>query len=239
MDPITLAPSPGPRERLRAVGPEHLSDTELVALLLGTGTAREPVAVLAARVLDELGGLRALDRLGVGALAALGGLGEGKASRIVAAIELGRRVSRPVQVGASRIGTSADVAALLVALATAEVEHFVAVAVDSRHRPLAVRPIAKGSLAACPVQPSDAFRAVLREAAAAVVFAHNHPSGDPTPSPEDLVLTERLVASGSILGIPVLDHVIVAREGHFSFLDAGLLPTHDRRSRAAAVGPGA
>lgn len=215
--------APGARERLRAVGVDRLSDTELVTLVLGTGTVREPVSVLAARLLDEARGLRGLSKLGPGALARCSGIGEGKAARIVAAIELGRRASLSAEPSA-RIEASGDVVAWAAPrIAHAEVEHFLALALDTRQRVIATVTIGQGTLAACPVSPADAFRALLREAAAATVFVHNHPSGDPSPSPEDLTLTARLVAGGTLLGVRVLDHVIVARSGHFSFLDAGLM----------------
>jgi DNA repair protein RadC len=214
----------GPRERLRREGKAALSDEELVALLLGTGTAGEPVAILAARLLGAVGGLAGLARSGIGALAALGGVGESKAARLVAALELGRRVhQRPWSPG-PRIETSRDVDELLRArLAEAEVEHFVALALDAKNRVTAELRIAVGGLSACPVAPADVFRALLREAAAGVVFAHNHPSGDATPSADDLALTDRLVRAGALLGVRVLDHVIIARGGYFSFVDAGLL----------------
>jgi DNA repair protein RadC len=218
----------GPRERLRDEGVERLSDAELVALVLGTGTVREPVSVLAARLIDEGRGLHGLARLGVGALATRNGVGASKAARIVAAIELGRRAAKTIDRG-DRIGTSRDVFERVAArIADADVEHFVVLPLDARMRVLAVVSVARGTVSACPVSPADAFRAVLREAAVAVVFAHNHPSGDPDPSAEDLVLTERLVAAGDVLGIKVLDHVIVARERYFSFLDAGLLRSPTR-----------
>lgn len=215
---------PGARERLREEGPERLSDAELVSLVLGTGTAREPVAVLAARLVDEAGGLARLARLGTGALARASGVGATKAARLVAAVELGRRAARRSAEPSPRIGSSADVVSWIgPRLAEEDVEHFVALALDARQRVIALLPIARGSLTACPIAPADVFRALLREAAAATVLAHNHPSGDPSPSTEDLVLTERMVSAGSLLGIRVLDHVIVGRTGHFSFLDAGLL----------------
>ncbi len=230
----TEAPTEGPRERLRSVGAPHLSDAELVALLLGTGTSREHVSVLASRLLNEAAGLRGLARLGLGGLAATSGVGESKAARLMAALELGRRAASLSPVSMERIGTSHDVVALVgPRLRDAEVEHFVALALDARNRPLAMIEVAKGSITACPVAPADVFRAVLREAGPAVVFAHNHPSGDPQPSPEDIVLTDRLVSAGRLLGIHVVDHVIVARDGHFSFLDAGLLARKPPRTLSA------
>ncbi len=215
----------GPRERMRAVGTEGLSDAELVAVLLGTGARKEPVGVLASRLLHDLGGINGLLRLGTGALERLPGLGPTKASRLMAAVELGRRVvTRPLARGA-RIGSSRDVdAAMRPRFADADVEHFVAIPLDAKNRPVGEVEIARGGLSACPVSPADVFRALLREAAAGVVFVHNHPSGEPSPSADDVALTERLRQAGELLGVSVLDHVIIGREGYFSFLDAGLLP---------------
>jgi len=215
----------GPRERLRQVGAERMSDSELLALLLGTGSAREPVTVLAARILHRIGGLGGLGRLGLGALEELPGVGPTKASRIVAAVELGRRVlTRPLPRG-DRISSSRDIdAALRPRLADADVEHFLAIPLDAKNRPLGEARIGLGGLSACPVAPADVFRALLREAAAGVVFVHNHPSGEPSPSADDVALTDRLRRAGELLGVRVLDHIIIGREGYFSFLDAGLLP---------------
>jgi DNA repair protein RadC len=181
-------------------------------------------------VLHELGGLAALRRAGVGTLEQLNGVGPGKASRILAAIELGRRVvSRPLPRRA-RIGSSREVyAALRPRLGDADTERFLAIALDAKNRPVAELEIARGGLSACPVSPADVFRALLREAAAGVVFVHNHPSGEPSPSSEDVALTERLRLAGDLLGVRVLDHVIIGREGWFSFLDAGLLGPETQR----------
>lgn len=220
-----ITSSDGARERMRAVGTEGLSDAELVAVLLGTGARSEPVSVLASRLLHDLGGIAALSRVGTGALEQVPGVGPTKASRLVAAVELGRRVvARPLPRG-TRIGSSREVdAAVRPRLADADVEHFIAIALDAKNRPIGELEIARGGLSACPVSPADVFRALLREAAAGVVFVHNHPSGEPSPSADDVALTERLRRAGELLGVKVLDHVIIGREGYFSFLDAGLLP---------------
>jgi DNA repair protein RadC len=215
----------GARERLQSVGRSALADVELVALLLGTGTREEHVSVLAARILHEAGGLEGLSRLGVGALAGLKGVGTSKATRVLAALELGVRVStRPLR-AAEPIRSSRDVvAAISPRLSEAEVEHFVAIPLDARNRALGELRLSVGGLSACPVKPRDVFRALLREAAHGVIFAHNHPSGEPNPSEDDIALTRRLEQAGALLGVRVLDHIIVGREGYFSFLDAGLLP---------------
>lgn len=129
----------------------------------------------------------------------------------------------------SRVATSADVVAFIRELLRDEiVEHFVAVGLDAKRRPIAWTTIAIGSVSACPVSPADVLRFALVAAAPAVVVAHNHPSGDPAPSPEDLILTERLVLASKHVGIQILDHVIAGEDGHFSFLDAGLLGPRSR-----------
>jgi DNA repair protein RadC len=214
----------GPRERLAMHGEEALSDVDLLAVLLGTGSRREPVGVLAARVMAHAGGLDGLRRMGVRDLAACVGIGPTKACRLRAALELGARaVSQPLSSRES-IRSSRDVdRALRPRLRDATREHFMAVALDVRNRPVAVLEIAVGGLASCTVSPADVFREVVRHAAAAVVLAHNHPSGDCAPSDEDVAITERLRQAGELVGVRVLDHLILGHDGYFSFLDAGLL----------------
>ena len=214
----------GPRERLARLGATALSDAELVALLLGTGARGEPVGRLAERVLTDAGGLDGISQRGVGALAVARGVGEARAARIVAALELGRRgASRPLKRGV-RIESSRDVdLALRPRLADATAEQFLAIPLDAKNRPMGELRIAQGGLVACQVSPSDVFRALVREAAAGVVFVHNHPSGEPDPSSEDILFTDRLSRAGDLLGVRVVDHVIIAHAGYFSFVDAGIL----------------
>jgi DNA repair protein RadC len=228
-----MTAGPGPRERALTVGLDGLSDSELVALLLGTGGRGEPVARLSARLLEEVGGLGGLERHGPGGLAGFAGLGRAKAYRLLAALELGRRAhARPLRRGTAIVSSRDVDAALRPRLARADQEHFIAIPLDAKNRPMGEIRIASGGLTACPVVPGDVFRNLVREAAAGVVFAHNHPSGEPTPSAEDIALTERLRRAGELLGLRVLDHVIVGHDGYFSFLDAGLLSPAGARAWA-------
>jgi DNA repair protein RadC len=217
----------GPRERLQLNGEQVLSDAELVALLLGTGTAGDPVAVVAQKLIERVGGLHGLRRAGLAAISACSGVGLTKACRLRAALELGARASaRPLR-PKTPLHHSQDVAAALrPRLGDAAREHFFALALDVKNRPVAEILVAVGGLTACAVTPADVFRLVLKEPAAAVIFAHNHPSGEPAPSTEDVRVTQRLFRAGALLGVQVLDHVILGHDRHFSFLDAGLLGTH-------------
>ena len=143
---------------------------------------------------------------------------------MLAAVELGARIqSRPLE-RRRPIATSRDVAAALSPRLSAESrEHFLAVALDAKNQPLAELTIAIGGLSACAVLAADVFRPVLQAAAVSVIFVHNHPSGDPTPSEADLAITERLCRAGEVLGIGVLDHVVLGAQDYFSFADAGIL----------------
>ena len=114
-------------------------------------------------------------------------------------------------------------AALRPRLAASRVEEFLAIPLDAKNRPTGELRVALGGRSSCPVDPAEVFRRLLREAASGVIFVHNHPSGEPSPSPEDIALTVRLTDAGQLLGIRVLDHIIIAAEGYFSFLDAGLM----------------
>lgn len=213
-----------PRERLRRRGVGALSDAELLMLLLGSGGRGRSVGRMAQELLVSARGLRGLARMGRGQLAALPGFGDSKACRIIAAIELGRRLaSRPLPLGAKLSSSAEVVESLRPRLAGSEREHFIAIPLDARNRAIGELHIATGSLTACPVSPADVFRALLREAAAGVIVVHNHPSGEPSPSAEDLALTRRLDEAGELLGVPLIDHLIVGRGGYFSFVDAGLL----------------
>lgn len=210
-----------PRERLQMYGADSLSDSELIAIVLGTGHRDQPVQVLASRLLEHAGSLHGIAN---SHLQGLPGLGPGKASRLLAALELGARaVARPLN--AQRpIRSSRDVhAALGPSLRGRDHERFLAVALDAKNRPIRQVVVAVGGVSSCGLTPAEAFRPILREAAAGALFVHNHPSGEPSPSDDDVSMTRRLCATGELLGVRVLDHVIIAGARYFSFLDAGLL----------------
>lgn len=224
MELIPDAPVLGPRERLALHGRAALSDAELLSVLLGTGSAALPVALVACQLLAHAGSLHGVAKLSLAELEAQSGIGVTKACRVLAALELGQRVQcRPLDRGRA-IASSRDVAAALCPqLAREPREHFLALALDAKNQPLAQLTIAIGGLTACAVLPSDVFRPVLQAAAVSVIFVHNHPSGDPTPSEADLAITERLCRAGEVLGIGVLDHVVLGATDYFSFADAGIL----------------
>jgi DNA repair protein RadC len=213
----------GAMDRIGRVDVADLTDAELLELLFGPSRS-ESRAAFAVRVLEEAGGLVKLGSVRASELTSIDGVGMSKACRIIAAAELGRRLAAVPLVRGKPITSSRDVVrALGPRYARAPKEHFLAIALDAKSRPISEMIISVGSLSVCPVSPSDVFRAVVRENASGVIFVHNHPSGEPSPSPDDLALTERLVAVSELLGIRVVDHVILGDPEHFSFLDAGLI----------------
>jgi DNA repair protein RadC len=221
---VTKREREGARERLAKQGLASLGDADLLALLLGTGTRESPVSVLSEGLLVRHGGLAGLSRLGAGELAGLAGIGPTKAARLMAAMELGRRLSGAPWRPGVRVTSSADVYRAFAAhVADEPQECFWVLALDTRQRVKARTLISRGSLTACPVAPADVFRPLIREAARAAILIHNHPSGEPDPSHEDEQITQTLVQAGELLGIRVLDHIIMGRDTYFSFLDAGRL----------------
>ena len=213
-----------PRERLFAMGSAALSDRELLALVLRTGAPRNSVLALASRLLELCGGLRGLARAPAQQLRELPGVGAAKSASLLAALEIGRRLaSRRLRAG-DVLKSPADIYHHFHPhLRDVPQERFLVVLLDGRHRVLREVAISQGTLTASLVHPREVFRPALREAAAAIILVHNHPSGDPAPSQEDLEVTRRLVRAGEILGIPVLDHVVVAERGYVSLREQGHL----------------
>jgi DNA repair protein RadC len=216
-----------PRERLLEVGREALSDVELVALVIG-GDLDCAAALVAA-----LGGAVGLRRAFASELRAVPGIGTARACQLLAALELGRRAMRTSPSGAvPSLRGPAQAAEHLVDLALLEQEELHVIGVDSRHRPLGRFLAARGSLNVVHVAPREVFRRLVRDGAAAAIVAHNHPSRDPAPSVEDGELTARLRAAGELVGIPLLDHLVIAEAGYHSFTDGTSRPLPRRVATA-------
>jgi DNA repair protein RadC len=212
-----------PRERLLGPGPDAMRDAELLAVILGTGARGRAALSVAESVLERFGDLRRVAVAGVAELAAVAGVGRAKACRVKAALALaGRLAARPYERGESMGGPGDVYARVGARLRALEREVFVVLALDVKHRVLAERRVAEGGVCSVQVLPRDLFAHVVREAAAAVVCVHNHPSGDPSPSAEDQIMTRRLQAAGQLIGVPLIDHVIVGQSGYYSFAEGRL-----------------
>ena len=215
-----LDPGARPRERLAARGAEHLTDSELLAIVVGAGTRGASALDVAATVLRGLDGVAGLSRATPAELIAFAGIGPARATQVLAALELGRRAvaGRP-QRGHRVAGASEVWTYFRSRLAPLSVEEFWALGLDVRHRVQSEHCLARGSLTGVEIHPRDVFRPLIRQATAAVIFCHNHPSGDPAPSRADIELTARLREVGDLCGIPVLDHVVVGWEGYTSLAE--------------------
>lgn len=211
-----------PRERLERLGPSSLSDVELVALVLRTGDRRGDASAQARALLACVGGLEGLVGASVRQLASVPGVGLAKAASLCAAAEMATRIrAEPLPIG-KRIQSPYDVHRhFLPRLAGVRRESFHVLLLDGRHRLMDEEVVSVGTLTASLVHPREVFRKAIREAAAAVLLVHNHPSGDPSPSAEDREVTKRLRAAGTLVGVEVVDHVIVAEGGHYSFRESG------------------
>lgn len=207
-----------PREKLAELGPTSLGDNELLAVIIGSGVRAMSALAIANAVLERAGGLHGLSRASHQTLRRMRGLGTARAARVLAALELGRRalVRRPparVQLRSPR-----EVAAYLLPIYGGRpIEQFGMVMLDSKHRVLRTTVISVGALDSTVVQPRDVFREAAMTGAAAIVVFHNHPSGDSSPSEDDVTLTDRLVEAGELIGIDVLDHVVLG-DGQFCSL---------------------
>jgi DNA repair protein RadC len=212
---------PDLRERALTSGVEALPDQDLLAIVLGTGTTGEPVVLMAATLLESEGGLLGLSRGTPHGLRGRRGIGPVKAVRIAAAFELGRRAqigalaSAPVRL----LGYEAVVDWARPRLALLEHEEVWLLALDGQNSLKSARRIAQGGAHGCALTTRDVLSPALRDAASAIVLVHNHPSGDPTPSPEDVQMTRAVAAACDVVGVPLLDHVVVARGGASSLFE--------------------
>ena len=210
-----LPPEERPRERLSKHGPEALSTPEILAILLRTGTARESALDVAEGLVGHLGGLRGLADATIEQLSQIRGVGVVKAIEIRAAVELGKRIAAFTQEARPVIRCPADVSQLVMSEMRYESrEQFRVLLLDTRNQVMRVSTVSIGSLTESIVHPREVFREAIRHSCAALIAVHNHPSGDPSPSPEDIQVTQRLAEAGRVVGIEVLDHVIVG-DGRF------------------------
>ena len=214
-----------PRERLKHLGSQALSSAELLAIVLGTGGRGRSALGLGQQVLANAdGSLRRLAAQPVAALTALAGVGTARAVTVHAALELGRRMAAESRDEGAPVRSPRDVYAVFASrLEDLPVEEFHVAVLDAQHRLERDVTVTRGILNSSLVHPREVFREAIAERAAAIILVHNHPSGDPTPSADDRVVTEQLVAAGRLLDIPVHDHVIVGRGRYVSFAEAGLL----------------
>lgn len=204
-----------PRERLMNDGADALSNAELLAIMLRTGTRNESALHLAARILRACGGLRQLVDMDIAELMRIRGIGPAKAVQLRAGIELGRRLARRTADPSPAIRRPEDAADLVMEDLRYEMkEHFVCLFLNTKNQVIGRETLSVGTLNASLVHPREVFRAAIKRGSAAIICLHNHPSGDPTPSPEDIALTGRLRDAGALVGIDVLDHIVIG-DGRF------------------------
>jgi DNA repair protein RadC len=219
-----VSPDDRPREKLLRHGASALGDNELVALVLGSGCRHTGALAVANQLLAGRGGLHGLVRSTCDELLRVAGIGRAKAAQILAAVELGRRTLTRAPAARMPLRTPSEAAAYLMpTFGSRAVEHFGVVLLDTKHRVLRTTLLAMGTLSATVIEPRDVFREAALGGAAAIVVFHNHPSGDPQPSPDDVELTRRLVAAGVLMGIDVVDHLILGDVRYCSFKETGNL----------------
>jgi DNA repair protein RadC len=218
-----LQESDRPRERLASLGPQALTNAELLAILLRVGVQGENAVEVGQRLLTRFNGLNGLHRAPFKELMDQHGLGEAKAAQIKAAIELGRRLTLESPQERPAINSPSDAAALLqFDMSALEQEHLRVMLLDRRNRVLEIVEVYKGSVNSSQVRIGELFKDAIRANASAVIVAHNHPSGDPTPSPDDVAVTRAMVQAGKLLDIDVLDHLVIGLGKWVSLKERGL-----------------
>ena len=211
-----------PREKLVAKGAENLKDSELLAILLRTGKAGKNVIEIASQILTKHSKKRLL-QMTYQDLVKIGGIDSAKATTLLAAFELAKRALEVNDTNLPTISTPKDVVAQLTDLRHNKKEHFIALYLNARNQLVYKETISMGTLNANLVHPREVFEPALKHSAAGIMVAHNHPSGDPKPSEDDLEITKRLLEAGKMMGVELLDHVIIATSNHFSFKEERLM----------------
>jgi DNA repair protein RadC len=212
-----------PRERLANLGPQALTNAELIAILLRVGVKGESAVTVGQRLLNKFGGLSGLHRAPFAELKKEHGLKDAKAAQIKAAIELGRRLTLESPEERPTINSPADAAALVqYEMSALEQEHLRVMLLDRRNRVLETVEVYKGSVNSSQVRVGEVFKEAIRKNASAVIVIHNHPSGDPTPSPDDVAVTRAIVQAGKLLDMEVLDHLVIGQGKWVSLKERGL-----------------
>jgi len=218
-----LAAEERPRERLGKLGPQALSSAELLAILLRVGVTGENAVQVGQRLLQTFGGLTGLHRATFDEVRAQHGIGEAKAAQIKAAIELGRRLTLESPDERPAINSPAEAAALVqYEMSGLEQEHLRVILLDTRNRVLDIVEIYRGSVNSSQVHIGEVFKPAIRRNAPAIIVVHNHPSGDPTPSPDDVAVTRAILQAGKLLDIDVLDHMVIGQGRWVSLKERGL-----------------
>jgi DNA repair protein RadC len=218
-----MAADERPRERLGKLGPQALSSAELLAILLRVGVTGENAVQVGQRLLQTFGGLTGLHRASFDEVRAQHGIGEAKAAQIKAAIELGRRLTLESPDERPAINSPAEAAALVqYEMSGLEQEHLRVILLDTRNRVLDIVEIYRGSVNSSQVHIGEVFKPAIRRNATAIIVIHNHPSGDPTPSPDDVAVTRAILQAGKLLDIDVLDHMVIGQGRWVSLKERGL-----------------
>jgi DNA repair protein RadC len=213
-----------PRERLQKFGPEALSAQELLALVIGRGISKKSVMSIAQELLTRFGNVKAISQATIEELSQIKGIGLAKAAQIKACFELGRREELEPELKNFNIKDPESVVkAIRASIKDKAKEHFKLLLLNPRNKIIGISTISIGTLNASLVHPREVFKDAIMHTAASVVLAHNHPSGDPEPSEDDITITKRLIEAGKILGVEVIDHIIVGKNGFFSFKEKGLI----------------
>jgi DNA repair protein RadC len=216
-----------PRERLAVLGPESLSSAELIGILLRVGVRGENAVNVGQRLLQTFGGISGLHQAAYPELTSQRGIGNAKAAQIKAAIELGRRLIQESPAEKPSVHSPKDAAVLMqYDMGAFEQEHLRVMYLNTRNRVLGWEDVYKGSLNQSQVRIGEIFKGAIRRNAASVIIAHNHPSGDPSPSPDDIAITKAIIEAGRLLDVEVLDHLIIGR-GRFISLKERRLAFHD------------
>ncbi|MCX6803652.1 MAG: DNA repair protein RadC [Candidatus Diapherotrites archaeon] len=216
---LDISPENRPRERFSKLGPNALSDAELLAIILQKGTRGENVIDVSNRIIAEFG-LEKLSSLSLTELQSINGIGQAKAMQIKAVFELNKRVK--TKNGLIVLSSAQDIFEYLrPKMSSLDKEHFVVLLLDSKNKLIKEEIISIGTLNSSVIHPREIFKFAIKESANSIIIAHNHPSGDPNPSEQDKGITEKIVKAGEVIAVKVLDHVIIGKDSYYSFAEAG------------------